>query len=330
MAGEDEVAGPDVVVKIDAEPAVQKPDIVVSKDPAVADLVSQYKELEAESERRKTEKDEANLRAAEARTEADHARREAAEARTSAVSSQLDTITTALSSAQSEVESAKKDIRNAIAVGDADAQADAYERLADAKARAMRYDEAKADLEVQKARPVTQTRTANVDPVEAYVANRSPQTAQWLRANRDYVIDPNKNKKLTAAHYDAEAEGLRADTPEYFAHVERFVGIRKADDKPVTEGDDVVRPGAAKKAVSERRVAPVNGSARTGTSAGAEVRLSAREAEAASDGTHVWNYDDPSGQKKFRKGDPIGVQEFARRKMKLTEQGAYDRTYETQ
>ena len=57
------------------------------------------------------------------------------------------------------------------------------------------------------------------------------------------------------------------------------------------------------------------------------MRLSAGEARAATDGTIVWNYDDPSGQKRFKKGDPIGVEEFARRKQAMKAQGLYDRVF---
>ena len=74
-------------------------------------------------------------------------------------------------------------------------------------------------------------------------------------------------------------------------------------------------------------VAPVQSSPGGTNGGGPEVRLSRSEALAATDGTHTWNYDDPSGQKRFRKGDPIGVQEFARRKHEMTKQGLYDRTY---
>lgn len=331
MAGEEaaQLELPEVVVKLEPD-AAAAPEVVVKtevKDPAVNDLVNQYKELEAESEKRRVAKEDAEKRASAAVQDAAAARQEAATARTAATSSQLDTITTALSSAQAEVESAKKEFRAASEAGDFDAQATAMERMTDAKARVLRYDEAKADLETRKtAKPVTPT-----DPVEAYAAGRTEQTANWLREHREFVIDPRKNQKLTAAHHDAVADGLSPDTPEYFDHVEKFIGLKKADvvEKVVTEGDDVQRPGAKKPAV--RQVAPVNGSRGTGGAVPTnEVRLSAREAEAANDGTHVWNYDDPSGQKKFKKGDPIGTQEFARRKQKLTQQGAYDRSYETQ
>ena len=114
MAGEDEV-----VVKIEPEvEAGETKDVVVKagegdakiKDPAVNDLVTQYKELEAESERRKVAQQEANKRAAESAAEAARARQEAAAAKAAATDSNLDAITTALTAAQSEIEAAKRDI----------------------------------------------------------------------------------------------------------------------------------------------------------------------------------------------------------------------------
>jgi hypothetical protein len=47
---------------------------------------------------------------------------------------------------------------------------------------------------------------------------------------------------------------------------------------------------------------------------------------AATDGTLVWNYDDPSGKAKFKKGEPIGIREMARRKSLMTKEGRYDRS----
>ena len=57
------------------------------------------------------------------------------------------------------------------------------------------------------------------------------------------------------------------------------------------------------------------------------MRLTQGEARAATDGTLVWNYDDTSPQKRFKKGDAIGHQEMARRKQALQKQGAYDKSY---
>ncbi len=309
---------PDVVVKVDA------PEAVEANDAAVTDLAEQFKELEAKSKSNEKERSEALERAATAERAAEAARHEAETARAQATSSNLDTITQALAGAQARVDAAKRDKKLAKEAGDSDAEMEADDRLIEARIDIRTYDEAKSNLEARKAAPQQQP----IDPVEKYIGNRTQQTAKWLREHREYVTDPKKNAKLTGAHYDAIGEDLKPDTAEYFEFVEKKLGLRK-DAAPVTEGDDVQRPGAEKKKPAQRAVAPVgNSSANGGSPASNEVRLSAREAAAATDGTHIWNYDDP--QKKFKKGDPIGVQEFARRKQKLTQQGAYDRTYETQ
>ncbi len=54
-----------------------------------------------------------------------------------------------------------------------------------------------------------------------------------------------------------------------------------------------------------------------------KVTLTPGEVANATDGTIVHNWNDPGG--KFKKGDPIGIQEMARRKAKMTADGVYDR-----
>lgn len=213
--------------------------------------------------------------------------------------------------------------------GDWNKAAEAQERLADARATLGRLTEAKADLEIQKATPQrqpqrTEAPQTQADPVEAFISGRSAPTAKWLRDHPDDAralatnSDPRRAAKLNAADSDAVAEGFARDTPEYFKHVETFLGIIKPNGK--TNGATQTQRRAA-----SAPVAPVASSA-GGVSGGTEVRLSKGEAASATDGTLQWNYDDPSGQKRFKKGDPIGVQEFARRKLALKESGQYDKS----
>jgi hypothetical protein len=324
-----------VIVKVDEEPPAAtetKTEVKAGtggEDAVIGDLAAQYKALEATAEQRKKEIEDERRRRAAAERETARARMDADAARSQVATSNLETISTALASANAEVEAAKREIVRAGQEGDYEAQGAAYERLAAAKALSLRYDEAKADLESR--RPDTTRHTPErvaepkQDPVEAYISNRTERTASWLREHTDYITDSRKNSKLTAAHYDATGEGLQPDTDEYFQHVERFLGL--SGDEPVKTEQPRVAP--ARRPTSPPR-APVTGASATNSSAAAEVRLTAREAQAAQDGTHVWNYDDPSPNKKFKKGDPIGIQEFARRKRELTKSGAYDRTYETQ
>ena len=78
-------------------------------------------------------------------------------------------------------------------------------------------------------------------------------------------------------------------------------------------------------------VAPVHQSSGGTNGGGDTVTLTKGEAAAATDGiTHVWNYPDPTGKNRWKVGDPIGIQEFARRKREMMRQGVYDRTYTEQ
>ena len=142
----------------------------------------------------------------------------------------------------------------------------------DARAHLVRLNEAKSDLEVEKTAPrvqrTEQPRAVPSDPVEAFLECCTAPTAKWLRAHPDEakalaLNDVRRGAKLNAAHSDALAEGLSADTPEYFGHVEKFLGMTKPNGKG--NGHDVQRRSPAVP------VAPVQASA-GGTSGGVEVK----------------------------------------------------------
>lgn len=315
----------EVVVTIESEASeaasIEKKEAAAATPPdAVKELKAQYDELEAKAERDRKAREDAERRAADSARDAARLRQEATTARSQVADSQLDTIKTALAAAKSEVDTAKRDIKLAGESGDYGALAEAQERLSTAAAQALRYDEAQADLEANKKvapkadAPIEAPR-GPTDPVDAYVQGRKPQTAQWLRSHPEYVTEPRKNLKLNAAHTDALAEGIEPDTDPYFEHVEKFLGLR----------NDNIAKAETPKPKTKASVSSTGGGTNGGS--GNEVRLSAGEAKSATDGTIVWNYDDPSQKKAFKKGDPIGVQEMARRKYALTKQGAYDRSF---
>lgn len=312
----DEEANAEAAQAADEKAAAKKAEVEQKpepqKDPAVEELASQFREAKAAEEA-------ANRRAAESDRRAAAAEQQAETAKKQVANSQLDTVVTALNAAKADAEAAKRDIRAAKEAQDVEAEIEAQDRLAMARADERRLDEAKADLEARAKAPPKREQPQQVDAAEAYVRNRTPQTEQWLRAHMDFVRDPRKQAKLSAAHYDAEGEGLVADTPEYFAHVEKFLGITKSGEvekKPPTEAAQV-RPKPAP-------VAPGSAVANGGSSGGQTVVLTQREANAAIDGTIVWNWDDPKG--KFKKGDPIGHAEMGRRKLAMQKQGLYDKT----
>ena len=313
-------------------------------DPA-EDLAAQLEEQRQATERERGEAVAARQREADARREADVARAEAQTARSQVADSELETVTTGLSAAKADADAAEAEYTRAYEAGDGPAMAMAQRKMAAAEARALRFDEAKSDLEIRRTRTAddTQRRTEAPrkqprapDPVEDLISRCSPKTGDWFRNHKEWAHDAATNgpraRKLDAAHATALADGIQPDTDAYFDHVETYLGLREQQHAANGSANGAARQAAP--ANKPRRqsvpVAPVNGgggSGGAGNGAGAiTVSLSKTEAASATDGTLTWNYDDPSGQKKFKKGDPIGVQEFARRKREMKAQGLYDKS----
>ncbi len=317
----DEEANVEAAVAAEEKVAAKTAEVVTKvEDPAVQDLMAQYKDMEA----READKDR---RLAASEREKAQLRAEAETAKKQVANSHVDVVTTALNSAKADAEQAKRDIRTAKDAGDIDAEIDAQDRLAQARADERRLDEAKSDLEARAKAPPRREAPAPTDPVEAYVKNMTAPSANWVRAHPEFVNSPRGQHKLTAADADAQGEGFAPDTPEYFAHVEKFLGITKGSDavtKAPTEAAQV-RPRAS------APVAPGSAVANGGNGGGGQVVMLTRgEANSAQDGTIVWNVPDPSGKNRWKVGDPIGLAEMGRRKLAMQKQGQYDKSnYET-
>lgn len=253
--------------------------------------------------------------------EKDEALRVAAAAQTELVETRKGSIDQGIAAAKADADAAESDYERAMNDGDFKAAARAQRRMASAEATIQRLDGAKEDIEVVKpaGKPATERRAApqQVDQVESYISKFTPQSQAWLRNHRDYASDSTKNAKLITAHHVAVDAGLTPDSPEYFEAIETKLGLRQDT-------------GKQQQQTQRRPIAPTGPVGHSGGgmngNAPNEVKLTLKEATAADDGTHTWQYDDPTGKGRFKKGDPIGRQEFARRKMIMQREGRYDRT----
>ena len=260
-------------------------------DEGVEVIRAQVKEYEEKLEAERAEKEAARQRA-------EAAEKEAAQAKTRVSESEFEALNSAISVVDTEREQAKRELKDAMEKGDFDGVVAANEKLSLAVTNLEKLKEGKLALERSKVE-------IQSDPVEGYIQRFSKRSQDYLRKNMDYVRDPVKNKKLIAAHYEAEAEGYTPDTDAYF----KFL-------------DDKLSPPKEKK-VSENRSAPAapvsRGSDTISTSSSESssvVKLTPGEARAATDGSIVWN----TGAKK---GEPIGVKEYARRKAIMMKNGSY-------
>lgn len=286
--------------EIEVEIVEEKPDQVVEKEvEAATDDVSdvikaQAQEYEAKLEAERKEKEEARRRAEKAEQEAKVATAKVAD-------SEIDAVTNAIHAVEMERETVKRQLKDAMESGDFDGTVKAQEALAEVVTKLSALKEGKNYIEQRKSEPAQ-----HQDPQEAYISRFTPRSQEYLRSHRELIADPSKNKRMIAAHYEAEAEGYAPDTDAYFKFLDQKLGYAEPPAK-MTQPKSYRAPAA-----------PISRGDGGDISSGgpAVVKLSAGEARAATDGSIVWNYGP-------NKGEPIGVKEYARRKSIMAKQGQY-------
>lgn len=281
---------PEIEVEIEQDAPVVEAKKDGSEDAIAAAIREQAKEYEVKLVAEREEKEAARRRA-------DTAEREARVATARVADSDLDSVTNAISMVEMQREKVKRQLKDAMEAGDFDGTVKAQEDLYEAITKLNALKEGKNYIEQRKSEPV------NVDPQEAYIGKFTQRSQEYLRQHRELVTNENKNKRMIAAHYEAEAEGHKPDSEAYFQFLDNKLGYADAPKKAPSR-----MPAGAP-------VSRGNGDIQSGGN-GNVIKLSSGEARAATDGSIVWN----AGA---NKGEPIGVKEYARRKSLMIKNGQY-------
>lgn len=332
-----DIDAPEDQVQVTTEAPVKPATEVVEKAAPDAEaegiesLRAQLETFKSNAETEKAARTRAEADAARQRTEAAEARKQLEKVQTDSADHQFSAVESSIAAAQAEADSAERDYRTAFEAGDSAKAAESQRKMARAEAKVLRLEESRADLEARKAEPPQRTeeparpQPTQADPFEAAIAGSSPRTQAWLRKNPTFVTDEKLNRKANAAHNMALADGYIPDSDAYFDFCERFLGLKEAT--ATEDVDPAPKPRQRKPAMPaapvSRDASPSNGNLSNG-----QIVLTPGEQRAATDGTHVHNYDDPAG--KFKKGDPIGLREMARRKALMQADGRYTSNYTDQ
>jgi len=135
----------------------------------------------------------------------------------------------------------------------------------------------KEALEKEIKNPPQKQYQAPVDPVEQFASQLSPRSAAWVRAHPQCVTDPRLQQKMIAAHNIAVADGIPADSDDYFQFVEDTLKISpKRQEAQESAMSDASAP------VQRRTAPPATPVSRSGTGTGRQTaRLTKEEAEMA-------------------------------------------------
>jgi hypothetical protein len=222
---------------------------------------------------------EANQRAQQAERSAREQYEHSLAARAEVEDTNLHLVNNAIETVRRENEILKANLRDAMANGDYDKVAEAQESISMNAAKLLQLENGREAMKNQPRQPV-QPMPRAVDPVEQVKASLSSRSAAWVDKHPEFVRDQRLFRKMVAAHELAVADGIEADSDEYFASVERTLGIRS---KVEAETDDGAFSSASQP--TQRRAAPPSAPvSRSGNGTGSKpnvVRLTSAEREMA-------------------------------------------------
>lgn len=276
----DKVDGEGAQEQIVNEEVVQDADLLageqeeeVQEDASVA-LQKQIDALKKSEDIQKGRAERYRQEAEDARRAAEQSKLEAGQTRKDAVQSQYDLLTTALTAATNEVESAKRDMKTAIANGDPDAQTEAYDRLAVARANISRLEEGKFDLEAKLKAPVEQPRDTPKIPV---------RIQRWIERHPEYFSNQKKNDQLKYLHHVVLDEGHDFDSEEYLESMETHLGLRKPAAEAANDGEAQQQRQPVQQQKGSIVSAPVSREAPStpGSERGGKITLTLAQREAA-------------------------------------------------
>jgi len=257
---EDEI----VIVEAPDEPKIEtKPELTV--DDGIEAL---RRELEQEKAAR-----------ARAEQQAQQARDQARVATSDKADSDLRMLNTAIDTETRNKEILKANLREAVAIGDTDAQADILMAINQTDNNIRQITDGKKHYEAQlKAQPAPAA-----DKVEALAAQLTPKSAEWVRKNPDVINDDAMARRLRRAHDDAVDDGIMPDTPDYFNFLETRLRINQTKAPQQETAMSEASESTSGRRASAPPAAPVS---RSGTGTGGRpnvVTLTRAEQEAAKD-----------------------------------------------
>lgn len=203
------------------------------------------------------------------------AAREVHSARSEVDETNLQLVVNAIDTVSRDIELLSQAHTQALQSGDFDRATKIQREMSANEAKLLQLNNGREAMESAPRQPEPQLPPA--DPVEAFAAQLSPRSADWVRRHPEFVRDSRLNSKMIAAHNLAVADGIATDSDDYFAAIEETL---KISSRPVQNdtGDQ-----HAAKVVQRRDAAPAAAPANRGNQSSSSnvVRLTAAQREMA-------------------------------------------------
>lgn len=248
----------------------------ITLDMSEADAIEEAEASEPESIadlKRQLEDERLGRRAAEQKLH--QAAREVHSARGEVEETNLQLVVNAIDTVNRDIELLSQAHTYALQSGDFDRATKIQREMSANEAKLLQLNNGREAMESAPRAPEPQLPPA--DPVEDFASRLSSRSADWVRRHPEFVRDQRLNAKMIAAHNLAVADGIPADTDDYFAAIEETLKIGSRNVQSDTDDQH------AAKAVRRRDAAPAAAPANRGNQSASSnvVRLSAAQREMA-------------------------------------------------
>lgn len=253
-------------VKVDAPR--EEPPKVVTADEGIEELKRRLAASDARAATAERQRDEATATARTALSEK--------------TDTELSLVTNAIELVKQSNESLKGKLREARETGDVDAEADILAQIGANGVQLHTLERGKVQLEEAAKAPKPDPVREISDPVEALAVQLTPRSAAWVRSHPEYARDTRLYQRMLAAHNLAVTDGIDVDTDDYFAAVEKTLGIGNTAAAPAE--DESALSGASQGQKRQSAAPPAAPPSRSGTLNGSRpdvITLTAEEREIA-------------------------------------------------
>ena len=210
-----------------------------------------------------------------AEQQAHQANRETHKARSEVEDTNLQLVINAIDTVNRDIELLSQAHTYALQSGDFDRATKIQREMSANEAKLLQLNNGKEAMENAPRQPEPQM--APADPVEAFAAQLSPRSADWVRKHPEFVRDPRLNAKMIAAHNLAVADGIPTDSDDYFAAIEETLKV--APKATQNDTDDQFSAKVVRRRDAAPAAAPANRGGQTASSN--VIRLSAAQREMA-------------------------------------------------
>lgn len=284
MSKKDEQFEFDIADGAQPETKADEVEVVVEEQPKAREAASS-KEREVPTEEGidslKARLEEERAARLDAEKRAREAQEQAFRAYTEVESNERALVNNAITSLKRDQDVLKAQLREVMSIGDYDVAADIQLKMSRNEAELMQLEHGFREMQNKP-----QTRMPEQAPqyeVDVLINNVTPRSAEWLRRNRDSLLDGRNVRIMRRAHEDAVDHGMIPESDEYFRFVEKRLNIGSEPSRYAQEEESAfssaaapVQRRSAPPAAPVSRAAPTSSGSRPGT-----IRLNADQVEAA-------------------------------------------------